>query len=99
MQEAIRIIKEKAKKIDIEKDEDIKEALRCCIGTKFAARWADLVVDLSIKSVRCIMRGAGNQKLAVDLKRYAKVEKIPGGLLEECCVLDGVMLNKDVTHP
>ena len=45
------------------------------------------------------MRGAGNQKLAVDLKRYAKVEKIPGGLLEECCVLDGVMLNKDVTHP
>lgn len=56
-------------------------------------------MDLSIKSVRCIMRGSGNQKLSVDLKRYAKVEKIPGGLLEDCCVLDGVMLNKDVTHP
>lgn len=35
----------------------------------------------------------------IDTKRYAKVEKIPGGLLEECVVLDGVMFNKDVTHP
>lgn len=45
------------------------------------------------------MRGADKHKLAVDLKRYAKVEKIPGGLLNDCCVLEGVMLNKDVTHP
>ena len=44
------------------------------------------------------MRGADKNKLAVDLKRYAKVEKIPGGLLDDCCVLEGVMLNKDVTH-
>merc|ERR1719199_1552808 len=35
----------------------------------------------------------------IDLKRYAKVEKIPGGDLSECQVLDGVMLNKDITHP
>lgn len=32
-------------------------------------------------------------------RRYAKVEKIPGGDIEESCVLDGLMLNKDVTHP
>ena len=99
MQESLRIIREKAKKIDINSDVDIKDALRCCIGTKFASRWNDLIVDLSIQSVRCIMRGAGNKKLSVDIKRYAKVEKIPGGSLEDCKVLDGVMLNKDVTHP
>jgi len=29
---------------------------------------------------------------------YAKVEKIPGGAIEESCVLKGVMINKDVTH-
>jgi len=34
----------------------------------------------------------------LEIKRYAKTEKIPGGLLEESCVLDGVMFNKDVTH-
>lgn len=35
----------------------------------------------------------------VDLKRYAKVEKIPGGTLEESIVMDGVMVNKDIIHP
>mmetsp|Transcript_16540 Transcript_16540/g.2292 ORF Transcript_16540/g.2292 Transcript_16540/m.2292 type:complete len:84 (-) Transcript_16540:961-1212(-) len=38
-------------------------------------------------------------KLNLEIKRYAKVEKIPGGLLEESVVLDGVMFNKDITHP
>merc|ERR1711910_87075 len=35
----------------------------------------------------------------IDTKRYAKVEKIPGGTIEESRVLDGVMFNKDVTNP
>lgn len=34
----------------------------------------------------------------IDIKRYAKVEKIPGDSIEESRVLDGVMLNKDITH-
>jgi len=34
----------------------------------------------------------------VDIKRYARIEKIPGGEIESSCVLDGVMLNKDITH-
>merc|ERR1719164_314438 len=34
----------------------------------------------------------------VDIKRFVKTEKIPGGELSECCVLNGVMFNKDVTH-
>merc|ERR1719262_1200402 len=38
-------------------------------------------------------------RIEIDIKRYAKVEKIPGGDLTECVVLDGVMFNKDITHP
>lgn len=34
----------------------------------------------------------------VDIKRYARVEKIPGDEIEDSRVLDGVMLNKDITH-
>ena len=34
----------------------------------------------------------------IDIKRYARVEKIPGGEIETSRVLDGVMLNKDITH-
>ena len=34
----------------------------------------------------------------IDIKRYAKVEKIPGGEIEDCRVLKGIMFNKDVSH-
>ena len=38
------------------------------------------------------------QPMEVDLKRYAKTEKIPGGEMEDCEVLRGVMFNKDTVH-
>jgi T-complex protein 1 subunit gamma len=34
----------------------------------------------------------------VDVKRYVRVEKLPGGELADCRVVDGVVFNKDVTH-
>jgi T-complex protein 1 subunit gamma len=30
---------------------------------------------------------------------YARVEKVPGGEIEQSKVLNGVMLNKHITHP
>lgn len=51
-----------------------------------------------MKSVKTVYNKSGDY-VEIDTKRYAKVEKIPGGLLEDCEVLDGVMFNKDVTHP
>jgi len=45
------------------------------------------------------MKGGNLNKLNLEIRRYAKVEKIPGGTLEESVVLDGVMFNKDITHP
>lgn len=73
--------------------------MQSCIGTKFAARWNNLIVDLAIKSVKIILSGCEPSKLTLDVKRYARVEKIPGGLLDDCKVLDGVMVNKDIVHP
>lgn len=35
----------------------------------------------------------------IDIKRYAKVEKVPDGAIEDSELLNGIMLNKDVTHP
>ncbi|KAK0530494.1 T-complex protein 1 subunit gamma [Tilletia horrida] len=43
--------------------------------------------------------GASSSLHTVDIKRYARVEKVPGGEIEASRVLDGVMLAKDVTHP
>jgi T-complex protein 1 subunit gamma len=55
-------------------------------------------VDLAVKAVKCVYRKEGDY-VEIDTKRYAKIEKIPGGFMEDCMVLDGVMFNKDVTHP
>ena len=35
---------------------------------------------------------------SIDLKRYAKIEKIPGGEMEDSQVLQGVMFQKDTVH-
>lgn len=39
-----------------------------------------------------------NGRKEIDIKRYARVEKVPGGSIEDSHVLRGVMLNKDVVH-
>ena len=69
------------------------------ICTKFASAWRSLIVDSAVKAVGTVARTDDNGFNEIDVKRYAKVEKIPGGLLEDCKVLNGVMFNKDVTHP
>ena len=81
----------------MENNEDLTKIVNSSIGTKFASRWGKLIVDLAVKAVRTVYRKDGDN-VEIDIKRYAKVEKIPGGLLEDCTVLDGVMFNKDVTH-
>jgi T-complex protein 1 subunit gamma len=56
-----------------------------------------MMVDLAITAVLKIVQTRGEYK-EVDVKRYVRIEKIPGGELSECRVLNGVMFNKDVTH-
>lgn len=45
------------------------------------------------------MRRDADGKREAEIKKYAKIEKIPGGDLSDCRVLDGVMFNKDVVNP
>lgn len=58
-----------------------------------------VIQDLAIDSVATISIDLGNGLREVDIKKYIKVEKIPGGQLEESKVLKGVMFNKDVVSP
>ena len=71
--------------------------IKTSIGTKFAVRWSDLMCKLALQAVRTVAHDDG--KITVDIKRYVRVEKVPGGEIEDSRVLSGVMLNKDVTHP
>lgn len=72
--------------------------IKTSIGTKFVMRWSDLMCKLALQAVRTVAVEEGSAK-TVDIKRYARVEKVPGGEIEDSKVLSGVMLNKDITHP
>ena len=61
--EAMKCIKNLAVPIKIDDDVEIKKALTCCIGTKFASRWNDMIVNLALKSVRIITKGGPINKL------------------------------------
>uniref|UniRef100_A0A6B2EH36 T-complex protein 1 subunit gamma n=1 Tax=Phlebotomus kandelakii TaxID=1109342 RepID=A0A6B2EH36_9DIPT len=76
----------------------LAQVVESCIGTKFIGRWSDLAVKIALEAVDTVTV-TENGRTEVDIKRYAKVEKVPGGSIDESCVLRGVMLNKDVTHP
>lgn len=69
------------------------------IGTKFVSRYSELMCGLALKAVRTVSHDSGGGRKEIDIKRYARIEKIPGGEIEQSCVLDGVMVNKDITHP
>lgn len=55
--------------------------------------------DLALDAVNTVAVELGGGVKEIDIKNYAKVEKLPGGTIEDCKVLAGVMFNKDVVVP
>nr|CAD7437823.1 unnamed protein product [Timema bartmani] len=84
--------------LDITDRKKVLDVIRSCVGTKFIGRWSDLACSIALEAVETVLLDE-NGRREIDIKRYAKVEKIPGGTIEESTVLKGVMINKDVTHP
>lgn len=100
LEEITKILEEIAIKIDLKDEEKIKQILAACVGTKFSKNWGKLVVDLSYEACKTVFQGTLNlKKLNVEIKRYAKIEKIPGGMMSDSRVVKGVFFNKDLTHP
>ena len=91
--------------IDLNVDDEVEmlKLIKTSIGTKFVQRWSDLMCKLALQAVKIVSTSSkdfnNNDIKSIDLKRYARVEKVPGGDIEDSCVLSGVMINKDVTHP
>ncbi|CAZ83888.1 unnamed protein product [Tuber melanosporum] len=96
--DALAIVEDISIPISTDDDKAMHNLIQSSIGTKFVSRWSKLMCDLALSAVRTVARDQGGKK-EVDIKRYARVEKIPGGEIEDSRVLDGVMLNKDITHP
>lgn len=84
--------------VDVNDDEKMLNIIKSCIGTKFIKQWSDMACKMALKATKTVVVEERGKK-EIDIKNYAKVEKIPGGSIEDSCVLQGVLINKDVTHP
>jgi len=102
LQCALRTCKKIAVPVDLANREQMLSIVQSCIGTKFSSRWGAQMVDMALTAVLRVVTdvedGTAGGKKEVDIKRYVKTEKVPGGELSDCAVLNGVMFNKDVTH-
>lgn len=98
LDDAIKISEKIATKVDTNDEEQVHNIIKACLGTKFASKWDNLISNLALQSLK-IVHNKKSHSFDCDFKKYAKVEKIPGGNLEDCHVMNGVMINKDIVHP
>eukprot|EP00892_Ulva_mutabilis_P005245 jgi/Ulvmu1/3092/UM015_0132.1 len=99
LDDAVETVEKLAFTIDFDDRAALLKVVDSCIATKFTRRFGTLIPELAVDSVRCVMRIMDNEKREVEVKKYAKIEKIPGGAIEDCQVLDGVLFSKDVVNP
>ncbi|KAJ3194655.1 T-complex protein 1 subunit gamma [Irineochytrium annulatum] len=98
LEDSLSLLNDISIPVNINDKNEMLRLIKSSIGTKFVSQWSDLMCGLAYDAVKCVVMDVNNKK-EIDIKRYARVEKIPGGEIEESCVLDGIMVNKDVTHP
>lgn len=98
LDDAIKISEKISTKIDINNEEEVHKIIKACLATKFASKWDNLISNLALQSLKVVYNKNSNV-FDCDFKKYAKVEKIPGGNLSDCTVMNGVMINKDIVHP
>lgn len=71
--------------------------VKSCLGTKMLSGHMDLAVNIALNAVKTISI-TKNDYHEIDIKRYCRIEKVPGGAVEDSQVINGVMINKDIVH-
>ena len=99
LEDAVKAVDDISFPIEVKNREQMLKLVQSCIGTKFTHRFGTLISELALDAVLCVAKDLGNGKMEVDIKKYAKIEKLPGGSLDDCAVLKGVMFSKDVVLP
>jgi len=98
LDDSLDILNKIAVKVDSSNRAEMLKVISSCIGTKLVARWSDLMCGLALDAVTTVFNEVDGRK-EIDIKRFVRIEKIPGGDITDCHVIRGVMLNKDITHP
>ncbi|XP_005356940.1 T-complex protein 1 subunit gamma [Chionomys nivalis] len=98
LEDMINTLKKISTPVDVNNRDMMLNIINSSITTKVISRWSSLACNIALDAVKTVQFEENGRK-EIDIKKYARVEKIPGGIIEDSCVLRGVMINKDVTHP
>lgn len=98
LDDILNILKEQvAVAIDVNDEKKVLELISTCLNSKILGKLGDFATKLALKAVKTVLVEE-NGRREIDVKKWARIEKIPGASLEESVVLDGILLNKDVVH-
>lgn len=75
LEDATNFLDQFAVKLDPNSRADMLKVVRSCLSTKFVNRWGDLMCNLALDAVQTVSLEK-NGRREVDIKRYAKVEKV-----------------------
>lgn len=98
LDDALEAMDKLAVPLDVNDRSELLKLIHSAIGTKFINRYSDLFCGIALDAVKTVYIEDNGRK-EIDIKRYVRVEKIPGGEIGESRLIPGVILNKDVTHP
>ena len=79
--------------MDVNNEEQLATVVKSSLGTKMLAKYMDMAVGIALQAVRTISITTNDYR-EIDIKRYCRIEKIPGGAIEDSQVIKGVVLNK-----
>lgn len=77
LEDALQIVEDISTPVDTNNTEEMMSLIKSSIGTKFVSTWSDLMCKLALDAVRCVaIEEDDTGKTEVDIKRYARVEKV-----------------------
>ncbi|KNH09647.1 T-complex protein 1 gamma subunit [Perkinsela sp. CCAP 1560/4] len=86
--------------LDTNNEDELNQVVKACLGTKISSKHYDTLRPMVIQAVKSVQQNTKEDgDHHIDIKRFVKIEKIPGGSFSESELLSGVMLNKDLVHP
>lgn len=75
LEDAIEIVDKISIPVNVNDPKEMLDLVKTSIGTKFVSRWSDMMCKLALDAVRCVAVEVDGRR-EVDIKRYARVEKV-----------------------
>ena len=95
-EKALEVLEKMAIPVDINSQDYAKKAAMTSMASKLVADYREYLADLAVKAILAVAEKTGD-KYKVDVEDV-KVEKKPGESMQDTKLIQGIVLDKDVSH-